>query len=1204
MTLSDHDDQETVRRYLLGQLPDSEQQKVEERLLSEDDLFEELEVTEDELIEEYVAGQLSREERQWLEQNLLASSEGKRKHRFAVAFNDLVAPTPVPFVESAPQSVALRWWRKPYFTSPLALVAAVLVLAGLSFAVWRGFFYQSDVEKGLIAFNAAYREQRPVEARITQLDYAPFVTTRGPGTAKFNESELRRAELTLLDALSKNPTPAVHHALGKVYVAKNQFDDAIKEFDEALKNDPKNAQLYSDLGAAWLEKGKIERTGPEPGKGLEDLARSLEKLDQALELNPNLLEALFNRAIVHQEMMLPQQAEEEWKKYVEKDPNSKWADEARQNLVLLEEQKKKTSRTKEELLQDFLDAYAAGDDERAWQVISRSREALSRKLIWEQLLDEYLEASNHGRTNDADSKLQALSYEGDLESRRADDEYVSGLARFYRSSSENQRQMLAQARRLMKQGHEYYFQHKMDNARDSYTKARQIFAGFRDEWETQYAQHWIGYSYYEEGRTEQSLLILEELARSLQKDSHQWLLMRTLHLASSGYHNLNEYSKAIDYNRQALSLAERIDDRIGIFNASSILIFQYSSTGNHQQALGYVQRSLSVMPYCPLNEIQFARHYTIMALAFESAAFYHAAIDYQKEGLRRALAMGNVQYSSLDYARLGLMYGELGNFAEALRNLDLAKTTAQSDPDEIHRDEMMAFSFLQTGHLYRAQGDFSKAIGSYDQSIALSDHFHFQYDVYEAHKNRLFCYLAIGDDSAVGEELKTTLNLAERYRSTIIEGDNRNSFFDLEQSVYDLAIDFAYSRLNDPQQAFQYSEDSRSRSLLDSVIGNTDISTEKPAPDITFESVAQPLTLTGIQGRLPYNAQILQYGVLSDKVLIWVVSKEQFSTVEKRITQRKLEQKVIDYIKVVCAPTGTREEVERGAKELFEDLIKPAEALLDRNKPVYLVPDKFLNSLPFGTLISPTSGRFLLEDYRLEISPSSSLLVFLSEIASKKEGTREERLLSVGNPRFDREDFPSLPDLPSAAREAEQIAACYGSSRVLLGTHATHDQVNSEMLNSDVIHLAVHSVADERSPMHSRLVLAKDSTQTNGGQASDGSLQAFEIYRLRLPRTRLAVLSACQTGAERYYKGEGMISLARPFLAAGVPLVVVSLWPVDSDSTAELMISFHRHRKQDNLSSAEALRRAQLEMLNGPDQRFHNPFYWGAFVLVGGFTSF
>ena len=128
-------------------------------------------------------------------------------------------------------------------------------------------------------------------------DYAPFSQTRGPEADRVNKTDLQRAEPTLLDALHNKPTPAVHHALGEVYLAKKQFDDAIKEFEEALKTDPKNAQLYSDLGAAWLEKGRIDSGSSEGGKGIEEFARGLDNLNKALELNPRLLEALFNRAL-------------------------------------------------------------------------------------------------------------------------------------------------------------------------------------------------------------------------------------------------------------------------------------------------------------------------------------------------------------------------------------------------------------------------------------------------------------------------------------------------------------------------------------------------------------------------------------------------------------------------------------------------------------------------------------------------------------------------------------------------------------------------------------------------------------------------------------------------------------------------------------------------------------------------------------------
>src|SRR5206468_3319352 len=144
--------------------------------------------------------------------------------------------------------------------------------------------------------------------------YAPFPDRRGsPGPEKIDQNELSRAELTLLDALKKNPTPAVHHGLGKVFLAKKEFDRAIKEFDEALKSDPKNPQLYSDLGAALLETGKVDvekgrsdPSSPLAGKGMEELGRAVEKLNQALEFNPSLLEALFNRALCHQYLMLSQ----------------------------------------------------------------------------------------------------------------------------------------------------------------------------------------------------------------------------------------------------------------------------------------------------------------------------------------------------------------------------------------------------------------------------------------------------------------------------------------------------------------------------------------------------------------------------------------------------------------------------------------------------------------------------------------------------------------------------------------------------------------------------------------------------------------------------------------------------------------------------------------------------------------------------------
>ena len=100
------------------------------------------------------------------------------------------------------------------------------------------------------------------------------------------------------------------------------------------------------------------------------------------------------------------------------------------------------------------------------------------------------------------------------------------------------------------------------------------------------------------------------------------------------------------------------------------------------------------------------------------------------------------------------------------------------------------------------------------------------------------------------------------------------------------------------------------------------------------------------------------------------------------------------------------------------------------------------------------------------------------------------------------------------------------------------------------------------------------------------------------------ILSACETGIEKFYNGEGMIGAARAFLAADVPLVVASQWAVESSATAELMIKFHRYRKENHLPTIDALRQAQIDLLKDDTSRFRQPFYWAGFLPIGGYTTY
>src|SRR5262249_51642403 len=149
------------------------------------------------------------------------------------------------------------WWKRAFANPYLRIAAAAVIVFGLGLGIWRVFFYQSDVAKGMAALAKAYRAERPVEARISGLGYAPLNDTRGVEQPKVDELSLNRAERILLDEVSEHPSSAAaHHALGRFYLAERKFDKAIAHFDEALKGDANNAQLHSDYGAALLELGK------------------------------------------------------------------------------------------------------------------------------------------------------------------------------------------------------------------------------------------------------------------------------------------------------------------------------------------------------------------------------------------------------------------------------------------------------------------------------------------------------------------------------------------------------------------------------------------------------------------------------------------------------------------------------------------------------------------------------------------------------------------------------------------------------------------------------------------------------------------------------------------------------------------------------------------------------------------------------------
>jgi CHAT domain-containing protein/Tfp pilus assembly protein PilF len=1199
------EDESLIRRYLLGDLTEEERRRIEIRVFDDQDFAEsfpdQLSVVEDELIEDYVKDVLLTREKKQFEDHFLRTDERREKLAFVRSLSR--------YATEAGRAREER--RASWFSGWLSLLLAprwkpavvALVLLSLGAVTWRVFFYRSQVERGLIALNQAYRQQRPVASRITGLNYADFPESRGDGE-KVDSRARDRAERLLLDAVDEKATPESLHALGKSYLARKKFDQAIEHFEAALKSDPNNARLYSDLGAALFERGKLERRDNQSGKSEVTIALGLESLNKALSLDDSLLDAIFNRALVYREMKLYQQARNEWTIYLKKDPDSSWAEEAKRNLKLLDEDEKKVSRREDDLFQDFIQAYRVDDDERAWRAFRRSH-FRTGNYIADRLVKEFLDLNSKGQNEAADDRLRALGYAGALSERRTRDRFTATLARSYRQASPNDLRMLAQARALTRRAYGHYEESIYGQAIDDYAKARDLFEKAGDIGEAAQADYWIGHCQDLREDASQSIDTLTAVAERCERLGFSWLQTMALGGLTSAYASLSEYSAGIGYSERSLELSKRLEDENGELDSVTLLASLYRAVGRYRESLGLTQQGLQLADALSADNWQRAGFYSTAAWDFSALGMYETAMLYQQETLRLADQRKNPLSLSRYFIHLGLIYRKLNDYENAISAVRRGLEIGEKSADREAGGGMVNYALLNLGHIYRDAGQFDQSIESFNKAIEFGKEKNARWLLYIAYKGRLLTYVKKHDIAAASGEMQRILEMFEEYRGKILEDKNRSSFFDGEQSIYDLAVDFAYTELTSQEKAFEYSELARARSMLDAAKATRPATAGGVTSDPRSADFARPANLDEVQRRMPNQVQILQYASLEDKLIVWLISKERIESHPIHAPLEKLTALVRNYLEWVSHRPGTNEiRTPESAKTLYELLVQPVEASFEDGKLLCIVPDKILNSLPFGALVSRASNKYLIESRPILYASSASMFLASSVEADRRAGAKQERLLSVGNPRFRPNDFPELDDLPSAEDEANGVIAYYSPNRLLRGPEALKETVCGEMEKADVAHLALHHIPDPQSPMNSKLILAAPMGADGSAQRRRSELSAREIYDLDLTRLRLVVLSACRSRDEEYLQREGPVGVARAFLMAGVPLVVASLWRVDSPAAKELMISFHQNRKRKSLSTVEAMRDSQLAMIGHSQSAYRHPYYWASFVTIGGRSEF
>jgi CHAT domain-containing protein len=184
-----------------------------------------------------------------------------------------------------------------------------------------------------------------------------------------------------------------------------------------------------------------------------------------------------------------------------------------------------------------------------------------------------------------------------------------------------------------------------------------------------------------------------------------------------------------------------------------------------------------------------------------------------------------------------------------------------------------------------------------------------------------------------------------------------------------------------------------------------------------------------------------------------------------------------------------------------------------------------------------------------------------------------------------------LPDLPYARQEAEYVSSLTGGQ--LFENDAARETIfKSESGKYDIIHLAMHTVLNDRSPMYSTLIFSPEIDSIN-----DRYLNTYEIYSIPL-KAKMVVLSSCNSGAGQLYSGEGILSLARGFMYSGSKSVVMAMWEIEDKSGTDIVKGFYDNLKK-GYSKSSSLRRARMKYLKQADQLRSHPYFWSSLIIYG-----
>jgi len=350
-----------------------------------------------------------------------------------------------------------------------------------------------------------------------------------------------------------------------------------------------------------------------------------------------------------------------------------------------------------------------------------------------------------------------------------------------------------------------------------------------------------------------------------------------------------------------------------------------------------------------------------------------------------------------------------------------------------------------------------------------------------------------------------------------------------------------------------------------------DARTAAESPRLQSLVNSKPATLQSLQASMRAEGyELLQYLTLDHAVLVWHITPDAVTVKNVFLPRDELNAKVASLQTSVSDANEKFDETT--ARELYLYLVQPVIAQV-RARHLVIVPHEDLQYVPFQVFQDPADGRFFGERFQITYAPSASVLLTLKKPAPLSGG----RLLAVAD-----------PGIPAAIDEVAAIAKLFPQpSKVVSDTLPREADVKAWVRDADIVHLSVHGKFDGAEPMLSYLSLAP-------GAADDGKLTAAEMFGLPLDKSRIVVLSACETGRAEATHANEILGMVRALLFAGAGTLVLSHWEVDSAATALWMQTFYQAALTGPVQ--EAARAALVKVKSTP--QFSHPFYWGAFAMV------